>query len=469
MFNLRKFSNNVALVTDKGETLKYGELQNTVDDFYNHVPQKGLVFCLCENKIASFIGYVACIDKGLPLLLLNATKNSELLQKLLNIYQPEYIWLPSKRMTDVNGLIIYKYNNYVLLSMKYIKEIPQRTIYPELSLCLTTSGSTGSPKLVRLSYDNVKSNALSIAEYLHIDYNERPVTSLPMYYSFGISVLNSHLIKGATILLTNKSILQKEFWDFVKEQKATSIAGVPYTYEILLRLKFFQMKLPFLRTMIQAGGKLNAKIVAEYVAKSGAVGKKFIVMYGQTEASPRMSYLPWNDAKDRPNSIGIPIPGGQFTLMDVNDKVINEPNKDGELVYYGKNVSLGYAENRADLTKGDENHGVLHTGDIAHKDTEGFYYITGRIKRFVKLYGNRVNLDATEQLLKSVTQDVACIGIDDKLTIFVTDNSKTNLIKDMLINKTGINIKAFNIQIIEKIPVRDSGKIDYQKLREICN
>lgn len=178
--------------------------------------------------------------------------------------------------------VIYEYSSYSLLSTGY----QSREINPDLLLCLTTSGSTGSPKLVRLSELNLESNAHSIAGYLQITEDERPVTSLPMYYSYGMSVINSHLIKGATVLLTDQPVTQRAFWTFVREQKATSIAGVPYTYEMLRMLRFFRMDLPCLKTMLQAGGKLNAAIVKEYVDYAEKNGKKFIVMYGQTEASP---------------------------------------------------------------------------------------------------------------------------------------------------------------------------------------
>jgi acyl-CoA synthetase (AMP-forming)/AMP-acid ligase II len=320
---------------------------------------------------------------------------------------------------------------------------------------------------VRLSEKNLMSNAESIAEYLNITENERPVTSLPMYYSFGMSVINSHLIKGATLLLTDKAVMQREYWSFLKEQKATSIAGVPYTYEMLKRLRFFRMELPELKTMIQAGGKLNAAFVKEYVDFAEQTGKSFIVMYGQTEAAPRMSYLPFDKAVEKNASIGIAIPGGRLSVVDADGKEIEEAEVDGELVYTGDNVCLGYAETRSDLAKGDENHGVLHTGDIAKRDADGFYYITGRMKRFVKIWGNRTNLDATEQLVKAITPNCACGGVDDLITVFVTEDGLEQQIRSMLTEKTGLNSRAFQVKKIDAIPVKASGKIDYQLLQQM--
>ena len=465
MFELSKHKDNLAVVTDRGESLTYGQLGEEAERFAASFPAKGLVFTLCENLLGSFVGYVACMNRHIPQVLLDGSKDLELVQRLISIYQPEYVWLPTKRISEIGGTTVYSYQEYSLQQMLYDSPLEHKDINPDLLLCLTTSGSTGSPKLVRLSERNLESNAESIAEYLEITENERPVTTLPMYYSYGMSVINSHLIKGATILLTDKSILQREFWSFVKEQRATSIAGVPYTYEMLRRLRFFRMNLPDIKTMIQAGGKLNAEFVKEYVDYANQAGKKFIVMYGQTEAAPRMSYLPFDKAVEKNASIGIAIPGGELSVVDSDGQKITEPEIDGELLYKGENVCLGYAETREDLSKGDENHGVLHTGDIARFDSDGFFYITGRMKRFVKIWGNRTNLDATEQLVKSITANCACAGVDDQITVFVTEDGLEEKIVSMLTEKTGLNAVAFRVRKIDSIPVKTSGKIDYPALQ----
>ena len=387
------------------------------------------------------------------------------------MYRPEFLWMPTSHVGKITGSgtlmgieakVIYEYGSYSLVETGF----DFQEMNPELLVCLTTSGSTGSPKLVRLSERNLESNAESIAEYLRITTEERPVTTLPMYYSYGMSVINSHLIKGATVLLTDKAVMQRDFWSFVKEQRATSIAGVPYTYEMLKRLRFFRMDLPELKTMIQAGGKLNASYVNEFVEFAEQSGKEFVVMYGQTEAAPRMSYLPFDKAVEKNASIGIAIPRGELSLVDADGNRIIEPEVDGELLYKGENVCLGYAEVRADLMKGDENHGVLHTGDIAKFDADGFFYITGRMKRFVKVWGNRTNLDATEQFVKAITPNCACAGVDDLITVFVTEDDLEEQIKNLLVEKTGFNPRAFQVKKVDVIPVKTSGKIDYQKLQE---
>ena len=324
MFDLKKYKERIAVISDKGEQLTYGELDAQAALFADAVKDKGLLICLCENRVGSLVGFVGCLEHHIPIVLLDGGKDPGSIKNLVEIYQPEYLWLLEDRLGDYEGKRVYEYANYVLLRMPYANEIEKPEINPDLALCLTTSGSTGSPKFVRLSANNIKANAESIAEYLEIDENERPVTVLPSYYSYGVSVINSHLIKGATILMTEGTIAQREFWNFMKEQKATSIAGVPYTYEMLKMLRFMRMDLPYLKTMTQAGGKLNKDIAKQYIEFAQEKGKRFFVMYGQTEATARMSYLPLEHALDKYASIGIAIPGGKFSLIDTNGNVIEE-------------------------------------------------------------------------------------------------------------------------------------------------
>ena len=467
MFNLDKYKQNTAVITDRGERLTYEEVAAAAKAFADAMPQKGLLFCQCENRLGSLVGYVACMEHHIPIVLLDGSKDQSVLQNLMAIYQPEYVWISTDKVEGVGGETIHGFASFSLQKMRYEVVMDKPEIHPELALCLTTSGSTGSPKFVRLSEKNVLANAESIAEYLEIDENERAVTTLPSYYSYGVSVINSHLIKGATLLLTEGTVAQRDFWNFMKEQKATSIAGVPYTYEMLKMMRFFRMDLPYLKTMTQAGGKLNKDIVKEYIEYAQKTGKRFFVMYGQTEATARMSYLPFENAMEKCASIGVAIPRGKFAIIDVNGNVIEESDVDGELVYMGPNVSLGYAECRADLAKGDENHGVLHTGDVARRDADGFYYITGRLKRFVKVWGNRCNLDAIEQMVKAITTDCACAGVDDKITVFVIEQGLEDKIVKLLMEKTGLNSKAFEVRVTASIPKSSSGKIQYAELQKM--
>lgn len=466
MFDLDSCYSHTVVITDAGETMQYGQLKEEVDKLTPFLHPHKLAFCLCRNQIGCLMGYVTFMNAKVPTVLLDGQNNTEVIESLLTIYKPAYLWVSEDRTELIKGhKVLYSAHGFSLVA--YNEQAGE--IHPDIALLLTTSGSTGSPKLVKLTRENLLSNAESIAGYLSISSDERPITSLPMHYSYGLSVINSHLIKGATILMTDKAVIQKEFWNFAEEQHATSIAGVPYTYEMLRRLRIFRMDLPDLKTMTQAGGKLNAKIAEEYIRNAEETGRRFFVMYGQTEATARMSYLPQEHALEKYASIGVAIPGGSFSLIDINGNEITGPEIDGELVYKGANVSMGYAECIADLAVGDENRGELHTGDIARRDADGYYYITGRMKRFVKVWGNRCNLDATEQLVKSITTSCACAGVDDLITIFVTEEGLDSQIKTLLSDKTGLNNRAFTVKVISEIPKNASGKIQYAELQKLLD
>ena len=453
---------NVAAISDNGNKVTYGDLMSFSNRVMDVVPERSRVFSLCHNTIGSLMGYVAFLSTRNVPLLLSADLDKELLHYLLDTYQPNYLWMPQKMADQFDGNVVMSEYGYSLLSYSD-KKID---MYPELALLLTTSGSTGSPKLVRQSYTNIESNAQSIMQYLELDETERPITMLPMNYTYGLSVINSHLLVGATILMTDESYAQKKFWDFFNSQGATSIVGVPFTYEILKKLRFFRMELPTLRYMTQAGGKLLPELHKEYAEYAIANDKRFYVMYGQTEATARMSYLPYKRSLEKYGSMGIAIPGGTFHLIDVDGTDIEKADVVGELVYEGPNVTLGYAECQYDLSKGDERNGILVTGDMAKRDEDGYYYIVGRKKRFLKIYGNRVNLDETERMIQSQFDgmECACVGEDDHMQIYVTGKNMETSVTEFITNKTGLNWKAFTVHYIEEIPKNESGKKNYQKL-----
>lgn len=466
LWDLAKYRDHSALIDECGGGVTYGELDEERERIAAAAGGRCLVFSLCTNSIGSVAGYVSFINAGIVPVLLNAHLEKGLLQHLLATYQPPYLWLPDEQADEFAGMErVYGCHGYCLLKAPYNKTYP---LFPELALLLTTSGSTGSQKLVRQSYANVKANAESIAEYLGLGEKERPITTLPMNYTYGLSIINSHLLVGATILITDKSLMQKEFWRFFKEQGATSFGGVPYTYEMLDRMRFQRMDLPSLRTMTQAGGKLNPELHRKFAEYAEENGKNFVVMYGQCEATARMGYLPADKATEKCGSMGIAIPGGTFHLLDANGQVITEPHVTGELVYQGPNVTLGYAECGEDLAKGDERHGVLETGDMAQFDEDGYYYIVGRKKRFLKIYGNRVNLDEIDQMVKMqfAQTDFVSAGVDDHMYLFVTDSSAAEAVKGFIATKTGLNPAAFKTVVIDEIPKNDAGKTLFTELRK---
>jgi acyl-coenzyme A synthetase/AMP-(fatty) acid ligase len=467
MWNFNKFSANIAFIEESGEKVTYAELQAASEALVSKTYGRSVVFNFCMNEKGSLLGYAAFINAKIVPVMLDAALDKELVSALIENYKPDYLWLPQNMSGEFSGCSeIYSVWGYTLLKTAYDKIFP---LYDELALLLTTSGSTGSPKFVRQSYANIQANTESIVEYLGIDTSERPITTMPMSYTYGLSIINSHLWAGASIILTQKTLMQREFWQQFKDYGASSFGGVPYIYEMLDKLRFFRMDLPLLRTMTQAGGKLSPELHRKFAEYAQTNNKKFVVMYGQTEATARMSYLPTEKSLEKYGSMGIAIPGGEFSLIDVGGNVITEPEVVGELVYKGANVTLGYAENGADLEKGNERGGVLVTGDMARRDADGFYYIVGRKKRFLKIFGSRVNLDEMERLLNGAFDnfDCACGGIDDKMTVFITDTGASDKVMKFLTEKTGINHVAFKIIVIDKIPRNEAGKILYSELNKI--
>lgn len=461
MFELLHFKDNIACITPSGEQLPYGELQAITERIQSKTKPHQLVFCICGNTVGSLAGYVSFVNNNDATLMLDAHMERSAFETLYNTYQPRYIWAPEGFDVPKEASVVYAERDYQLWEMS----ANNTPVNDELSVLLTTSGSTGSPKLVRLSKKNLESNARSIIEYLHITADERPVTSLPMYYSFGLSIINSHLLSGATLLLTSASYVEREFWQFANENSFTSFSGVPYTFEIMKKLKLWKQPMPTLRTLTQAGGKLSNELLQFFMEKYNPQGVKFYLMYGQTEATARMSYLEPEYGLTKLGSIGKGIPGGTFSLQDDDGRVIETANEVGELVFEGDNVSLGYAECATDLMKEDENHGVLHTGDLAYRDEDGFYFIAGRKKRFLKLFGNRISLDYVETLLKAKLKECVCVGDDSKLIIYTTDNDfNEDEIIDFIVGRTKIVRTVFFVRHIDAIPRSESGKIQYKQL-----
>lgn len=466
MFNLEKYKNKTALILESEKTVSYSALACICKDIYSQIQKRCLVVILCENELGALAAYVSCIQNRVVPILLDAKIDKNLLYNIVEAYKPDYVICKDGCHGDL-GEATYSLGDdvgtYKVVKTKFTNAYK---LHDDLALLLSTSGSTGSPKFVRLSYKNLSSNAASIIEYLKITQKDVAITSLPMNYTYGLSVINTHLEAGASLVLTNSSLMQKEFWSLFDTCGVTSFSGIPYTYEMLNRLRFTRKEHPSLRQMTQAGGHLEEKLQKLFTEYCNQSSKEFVVMYGQTEATSRMAYLPAEMSLNKIGSIGIAIPNGQFCLQDDNGKVVLQPNAEGELCYKGDNVSLGYANSGEDLSLGDENNGFLKTGDLAKFDDEGYFFITGRKKRFVKIFGNRVNLDECENLLKEKFNltELACTGNDFKICIYLKDGSLKDQATSFLANLTHLHPSAFTVKIVEDIPKNSSGKVLYQAL-----
>lgn len=451
-----KDPSRIAVIDDSGESLTYGSLCSYAEELRKVLPYRTLVFLLAENCIGSLIGYTSFLNNHVvPLILSNKTEKT-LFDNLYSTYQPEYLWLPTSRTAEFGQEPLYSAFGYSLIKTGN----PTPELFEDLSLLLPTSGSTGSPKLVRHSYRNIEANAENVKNLFQITPSERAMGVLPMHYTMGLSVIASHLYAGATVLLCGKSLLDRGFWSMLKEQHATSFTGVPYSFELLSKLRFFRMDLPDLKIVTQGGGKLTEEMWQSLVDYAKDKGKKFIATYGQSECTARMAYLPAELAATKICSIGIAEPGGQLSIINHEGVETFEGEDSGEMVYRGENVTLGYAHSKEDLLKGDENHGIMHTGDLARRDADGCYYIIGRLKRFLKIFGLRIGLDEVENLIRSnYDTDCYCSGDDEKLLIKLTNPAVAEEIPHFIEEKTHLFYQRVNVEIVDKILRNETGKV----------
>ena len=465
---IQAYGDNIAIIEDDNKAHTYNDLLSDANLISEQIPPANIVLCLCQNSYAAIAGYVGFIKTGcIPLLLAHTVAPSGL-ENILAAYRPEFIYAPLEAAnTHSLGRPLQTLENYGLFKTTFKNKA---IIHKDLALLLTTSGSTGSPTVVRLSGKNIAANAGQIAEYLQIKPEDRAITTMPMSYSYGLSIINSHLLKGASIVVTEAPLVSAKFWDIMCDMRVTTFGGVPFIYEMLKKLRFHKMDLPHLRYITQAGGKLSALLLKYFIETCQSLNVSFYTMYGQTEATARISYMPPEMLEKKPDSIGISIPNGEIWIENEAGDHVTNPNEAGELVFKGPNVSLGTAENRGNLTNGDENKGLLYTGDIVTCDTDGYFRIVGRKKRFLKLFGNRINLDEIESLLGQDGFSVAVSGSDAKMHIYV-ENSKNQIgsqnldpIKNLIKTKTTISPRGYKIIPIEKIPRTDSGKINYHLL-----
>lgn len=448
----------IAVIDDSGNNITYGELCLFTERFVNVISERVLIFIVCENSIGAAAGFIASLTGRIVPLLLGNTTDRESLIKLTEIYKPQYIWTTKDHARNYNYQTVFKEFGYELLKTDY----KPYKLYNDLSFLLPTSGSTGSPKLVRHSYRNIEDNSRNVAEFFELSDKEIPIAALPIHYTMGLSVLTSHLYSGSTILLTKRNLTDKEFWEFIRKHKATSFTGVPFSFEILYKLRFLKMDLPHLKLITQGGGKLRLQLFKEYADYAYNNGKKFIATYGQTEGTARMAYLPAELAREKLCSIGKAIPNGELSLVDEKGNIINEPDVTGQLVFKGSNVTLGYANSCEDLLLGDENRGILYTGDLAKRDKDGCYYIIGRMKRFLKLYGLRIGLDEIEEIIRAEFEtDVLCTGNDEQMTVKITRQDIKDNVLHLITEKTGLFHKAIQISYTETLPKNETGKVIY--------
>ncbi|QZY29969.1 AMP-binding protein [Nocardioides coralli] len=438
VLDLARHGDAVAVRT-RDEVVTYADLGDRVGAVGDALgPTRRLVLVEGANTLASLTTYLAALTRGHVVLLAPPGRPA---RALAEAWDPDVV--AAGDTLDVR------------------REGTGHDLHPDLALLLSTSGSTGSPRLVRLSHDNLRSNAAAIADYLRLTGDDRAITSLPLHYCYGLSVVHSHLLVGAQLVLTDLSVVDGCFWDLAADAGVTSFAGVPYTFDLLERSGFSERELPSLRYVTQAGGRLGAERVLSWHERGRRAGWDLVVMYGQTEATARMAWLPPDQAPRHPGAIGVPVPGGSFRLEPVPG--IEEPDV-GELVYTGPNVMLGYAERPADLAAG-ATLAELRTGDLA-RFADGVYEVVGRRGRQVKLFGLRVDLDHLESVVSTADAEVRCVVVDDTLHAFTTTPRSSDRLRAAVAEASGLPTSAVLVTVLAALPRTRTGKPDLAALAE---
>lgn len=399
--------------------------------------ERSLVLLRCSLTIECVAGYAALLEAGHVPLLLEADLADELTEQLATLYRVDAILDPAGGSTE--------------------RRAGGAALHPDLALLLTTSGSTGSPKLVRLRRAGVLANAEAIATSLSLDADERAFLHLPMSYSYGLSVIHSHWAAGGCVCLTRRTVMEPGYFTELTAHGATSIAGVPFHYTALRRL-LPKLDAPALRTLTQAGGRLDPKLVTFFADWAASTGRRFVVMYGQTEAGPRIATLPPDRALTAPEAIGVPIPGVGVRLVGEEGKPVPD-GEPGEMIVESAGVMMGYAHGPDHLADGDVLGGRLATGDLAMRGADGLLRIVGRRSRLLKVFGLRVNADEVEQRLAAEGVRAICFGEDDALRVLVEGEADAATVRARIVALFSLPPRGVEVRRAAAVAAGSSGKI----------
>jgi long-chain acyl-CoA synthetase len=432
---------------DADRTLTYAEVSALGRDLVAALPAtRTLVALRCSLTIESVAAYIALLNAGHVPLLLEADLAPALLDQLVALYRPHSVWNPAtSEMASGPGNVPVLHDN--------------------LALLLTTSGSTGSPKLVRLKASGVVANARAIADYLGLTPDERPMLHLPMSYSFGMSIINSHIAAGACVCLTQRTVMEPGYWEDLARFEATSVSGVPFHFMALRQLGLKRLEIPSLTTLTQAGGKLDPRLTTLFAKWAADSGRRFFVMYGQTEAGPRITYLPPDKALESPDAIGVPVDGVTIDLLDEDGAPV-APGERGEMVVRGPSVMMGYALGSDDLAVGDLLQGSLATGDLATRGADGLLRIVGRRSRVLKIFGLRVNLDEVERRLGDDGHTALVFGEDDKMRVLIDAGSDAAAVRQAIIDLFSLPPRGIDVRAGAAPARTAAGKISAAALAE---
>ena len=465
-------------VLGPSEQISYKQLYEKALKFAQYlkkeIGENNNVILISQNSVFFLIAYLGIMKSGNVCVPLNPVIEQENLDFIIKATKCKTTFVPQRtsekysfpnttiiKETDLDNLV----NSLTVEAESYNDKFDQN----RLAQILFTSGSTGLPKGVMLSHKNLISNTDSIVEYLKLTSDDIIEIVLPFYYCYGLSLLHTHLKVGGSVVLNNNFVFLGAVLSDLGKYKCTGFAGVPSHFQILLRKSksFKNNEFPSLRYFTQAGGKLHNAFIQELI--EAFPEKKFFVMYGQTEATARLSYLPPELLQAKLGSIGKGIPNVTLEVFDKNDQPVKD-DEVGEIVAKGNNVMLGYLNdpegNRATLRNG-----WLRTGDIAKKDEDGYIYLVAREKEIIKVGGKRISPKEIEEVIVSIPEVVDCTieGVYDeilseaiKAIVVLTDGTNEAKAKEKIFSTCRDKLVLYKIpQIIEfrkKLDVNQAGK-----------
>lgn len=446
-----------AILSDSGTSLTYADLYSACLFFRNAIPPRSLILFLADRSVQSLALYYCALSENCVLLPLDEKTPPSVVERFIHFYRPEYIWCRTEQIKNFQCIADTAFikGDHGLFKSLY----PSVRLHKDLALLLTTSGSTGNPKTVRISYTNLLENTKAILEALSLEDGAIGPTTLPIQYTYGAAICNMHFAVGGTLLVTERTVLDPYFHAFIRENNLTNIQGVPYIHEMLDRVGFYNNLPATLSLVTMGGGQAPKRLQIKMNQILKEHGIRFAALYGQTEGTTMLTKIPdWLEMNE-PGCIGVACKGMKAAV---------DPNTN-ELVFSGSSVCMGYAESADDLQKGNENHGILRTGDLARIDERGCIYLTGRIKRIIKLAGIRVNLDDVETIAAEIFggAECACCGSENAMVVFQSASTDTFKAKQLLADRLRISQAMFRIEYLEEIPRKGNGKIDYPSLERL--